>query len=122
MLYLLSGNLSEILIVTLALMVNAPLPILALQILYLNMLSDVFPALALGFGKDSPELMEREPRDPKESVMTKSHWQAVIGYSIVITATVLSAFALAINWLSIAWETAPSTWRRTILMPITTPG
>jgi Ca2+-transporting ATPase len=98
-LYLLSCNISEIMAVTLASMVNAPLPILPLQILFLNVVTDVFPALALAAGEGVPGIMERPPRDSRESIMTRSHWLAVMGYGTLITFSVLGALALAFFWL-----------------------
>ena len=97
--YLLSGNVSQVLMVLLALLAGAPLPILPLQILYLNMLGDVFPALALGFGEGEPGVMGRKPRDPREPVLTRVHWKAIGGYSLLISLSVLGAFALAFHWL-----------------------
>jgi P-type Ca2+ transporter type 2C len=98
-LYLLSGNIAEIMIVGVAILAGAPLPILPLQILYLNMLGDVFPALALGLGKSDPSKMNRPPRQPNEPILTRSHWFAIGGYGILICGMVLSAFALAFMWL-----------------------
>jgi Ca2+-transporting ATPase len=98
-LYLLSCNISEIMAVTLASMVNAPLPILPLQILFLNVVTDVFPALALAAGEGVPGIMERPPRNSQESIMTRSHWLAVMGYGTLITFSVLGALALAFFWL-----------------------
>jgi len=98
-LYLLSGNVAEIMVVGFALLAGAPLPILPLQILYLNMLSDVFPALALGLGKGDPSKMKRPPREPQEPVLTRGHWLAIGGYGLLISSMVLSAFALAFIWL-----------------------
>jgi hypothetical protein len=60
-LFLLSGNVAEIMIVAAAMLAGAPLPILPLQILYLNMIGDVFPALALGVGPGDPANMKRPP-------------------------------------------------------------
>ena len=62
MFYLLSCNLSEIITVGLASAVNAPLPILPMQILFLNLVTDVFPALALGVGESGDFIMEQPPR------------------------------------------------------------
>jgi len=99
-LYLLSCNISEIMSVTLASIVNAPLPILPLQILFLNVVTDVFPALALAAGEGAPGMMEQPPRDSKEPIMTRSHWLAVMGYGTLITISVLGALALAVFWLN----------------------
>jgi Ca2+-transporting ATPase len=98
-LFLLSGNVSEILIVGIAMLAGAPLPILPLQILYLNMLGDVFPALALGVGRGGPSKMEQPLRASDEAVLTPRHWVAIGGYGFLITGAVLGAFWLALTWL-----------------------
>jgi Ca2+-transporting ATPase len=98
-LYLLSCNVGEIMIVGLASLMDAPLPILPLQILFLNLVTDVFPALALGVGEGDPHIMDRPPRDPKEPILTRNHWMAIMGYSSVITLSVLGALAAAVLWL-----------------------
>jgi P-type Ca2+ transporter type 2C len=98
-LYLMSGNLSEILVVGLATTLGAPLPILPLQILFLNLVSDVFPALALGMGDGDPGVMQQRPRDPKEPVLAHRHWVWMGGFSLLIAACVLGAFATALYWL-----------------------
>ncbi len=104
--YLLSCNISEILTVFLASMVNAPLPILPLQILFLNFVTDVFPALALGAGEGNPDIMRQPPRDSKESIITRSRWILIGGYGFMITATVLGALALALVCFGMAEERA----------------
>ncbi len=97
--YLLSCNVSEIMVVGLASVVNAPLPILPLQILFLNLVTDVFPALALGLGEADPGVMRQPPRDPKEPFLGRPQWFAVTGYGLTITVSVLGAFALAFQWM-----------------------
>lgn len=88
--YLLSCNLAEIITVAIASLGNLPLPLLPLQILFLNLVTDVFPALALGVGKGDKRVMEQPPRDPKESLLTKKHWTSTIVYGLTITATVIA--------------------------------
>lgn len=105
-LYLISCNVSEIMAVSLASLANAPLPILPLQILFLNLVTDVFPALALGVGEGDPAVMKRPPRDPRESILTGGHWWAVAGYGLAITVAVLGALALAFTWLGMEKERA----------------
>ncbi|MBN1483262.1 MAG: cation-transporting P-type ATPase [Chloroflexia bacterium] len=100
-LYLVSCNTSEVLIVGLASLVNAPLPIKPLQILFLNLVTDVFPALALGLGRGDPSMMQRPPRDPQEPILTRHHWFSIAGYGALITGAVLGAFALALRWLKL---------------------
>ncbi|MBD3277846.1 MAG: HAD-IC family P-type ATPase, partial [Candidatus Aegiribacteria sp.] len=104
--YLLSCNVSEIMTVSLATLAGGPLPLLPLQILFLNLVTDVFPALALGVGKGDTRIMDRPPRDPSEPVVTKSHWWLIAGYSGLITAAVLGALAAAILLLDFSGERA----------------
>ncbi len=101
-LYLLSCNVAEIIVVGLASIAGAPLPILPLQILFLNLVTDVFPALALGVGEGDPHVMERPPRDPKEPVLMRQHWMGIVGYSSVISVAVLGAMAIAMLLLDMS--------------------
>lgn len=89
--YLVSCNLSEIFIVT-GLGFLAPASVLLpLQILFLNMVTDIFPALALGVGKGDKSVMDRPPRNPKDSIISNKDWAAVAAYSAAITAAVIAA-------------------------------
>jgi Ca2+-transporting ATPase len=69
--FLLSCNVGEILILGLTGLLGLPLPLIALQILWVNLTTDGLPALALGVDPPDPDLMARSPRDPKESIFTK---------------------------------------------------
>ncbi|MGB8329449.1 MAG: cation-transporting P-type ATPase [Polyangiales bacterium] len=93
--YLLSCNLSEIITVGLASAINAPLPILPMQILFLNLVTDVFPALALGVGESGPYIMDHPPREKTEALLTRRHWARLLGYGLVMSAAVLAAFAIS---------------------------
>ena len=88
--YLLSCNLSELIIVGSAFFADLATPLLPLQILFLNMVTDVFPALALGFTKEKEEVMQKPPRKRGESIITKEIWWSIIIYSLVITFSVLA--------------------------------
>lgn len=99
--YLLSCNLSEIMIVGLAALSGLPLPILPLQILFLNLVTDVFPAFALGAGEGEKDIMEAPPRDPAEALLPGRLWAGIVAYSIVITAATLAGFMIAIDILGI---------------------
>ncbi len=94
--YLLSGNLAEIMAVSAAALVAAPLPLLPLQILYINFVSDVMPALALGLSPGDRGVMQQPPRDPDEPILTRRHWGAIGGYGALIAVAVLAAFAIAL--------------------------
>ena len=87
--YLLSCNLSELLVVTGMSVTNIAIPLLPLQILFLNMVTDVFPALALGMNRESKAVMERPPRDPKVPIISTKIWKAISGYAFAISLGVL---------------------------------
>jgi Ca2+-transporting ATPase len=104
--YLLSCNLSEILIVTGASLVQAPLPLLPLQILFLNLVTDVFPALALAFGEGDATVMRRPPRPTREGVLAPRHWRLITGYGVLIAASVLATLFLAVRALGLRGDDA----------------
>ncbi len=97
--YLLSCNASEVLVVSLATVAGAPLPLLPLQILFLNLVTDVFPALALGVGHGSSQLMTQRPRSTKEPILTGVHWTQIAVYGAILASSVLAAMALSIYLL-----------------------
>lgn len=113
--YLLSCNISEILIVSIASFINAPLPLLPLQILFLNLVTDVFPALALGMGEGDHTYLEERPRPRNEQIITKRKWGLISLYGAILTACVLTGFiytlkttnddkaALTVSFLSLAF-------------------
>ncbi len=105
-LYLMSCNVSEILIVGLAVGFGLPTPLLPLQILFLNLVTDVFPAFALGLGQGDEKIMDRPPRDPNESILTAGHWALIGVLGALITVLTLSAFALALFYLELETEQA----------------
>jgi Ca2+-transporting ATPase len=96
-LYLLSCNISEIMVVTLASVLNLPLPILPLQILFLNLVTDVFPALALGMGRGDPKMMEDPPRASEEPIMTRRHWFSMGVYGVLIMIFVILGMVLSLR-------------------------
>ncbi len=104
--YLMSCNSSEVLVVTLATIAGAPLPLLPLQILFLNLVTDVFPALALGVGSGRTSLMARKPRPARERILMRRHWIEIGLYGIVMAVVVLAAMAIAILYLGFDREKA----------------
>ena len=89
--YLVSCNLSEIFIVTAVGFFAPATALLPLQILFLNMVTDVFPALALGVGKGDKTVMEDAPRDPKIDIITNKNWITIALYAASITVAVILA-------------------------------
>lgn len=70
--FLLSSNLDEMFLVTAAMLLRLPLPFLPIQILWINLITDSFPALSLGVEPAEKDIMKRKPRDPKESILHSS--------------------------------------------------
>jgi Ca2+-transporting ATPase len=89
--YLVSCNLSEIFIVTTLGFVAPTSTLLPLQILFLNMVTDVFPALALGLGKGNKKVMTSPPRDPKHLIVSNKDWITIGLYAAAITLSVIVA-------------------------------
>lgn len=89
--YLISCNLSEIFIVTILGFLAPASTLLPLQILFLNMVTDVFPALALGLGKGDKTIMEEPPKDPKKDIISNRNWTDIALYSIAMTVAVIMA-------------------------------
>jgi Ca2+-transporting ATPase len=104
--FMLCTNAAEVLAVALTAVSGMPLPLLPLQILFLNVLTDVLPALALGVNKGSPSVMQRPPREPGEAVLTAKQWKAIAGWSALIAACVLGALAVGLMGFKAPQETA----------------
>ncbi len=96
--YLLSCNFSEILTVFIALMIGWPLPLVALQILWLNLLTDIFPAFALALEPSAPNVMKRAPRDPKESLLPLRFIVLIAWQGLLLTSVTLIAFGIGMQW------------------------
>jgi Ca2+-transporting ATPase len=99
--YLLSCNASEVLVIGLAILATLPLPILPLQILYLNLVTDVFPAFALAMNEGERDVLERPPRNPKEPILGRMQWIAIALHSLGLAAATFAALALARFWLQL---------------------
>lgn len=99
--YLMSCNVSEVLVVGLAVGVGLPIPLLPLQILFLNLVTDVFPAFALGLGKGDQNVMQKPPRDPDAPILDRSRWTLISVLGGAITLSTLGAFLLALYWLKL---------------------
>lgn len=106
--YLLSCNISELLVIFLASLIGYPLPLLPLQILFLNVVNDIFPAFALGVGEGREKIMDRPPRPPDEPVLTRNNWTGISLYGILISAATLGAFVLGSMWFGMYTNGAPN--------------
>jgi len=90
--FLLSCNVAEILVLGLAGFIGWPLPLVALQILWVNLTTDGLPALALGIEPAEPDLMRRSPRDPKEAVFARPLLITLGGMSLLIFLALVPIF------------------------------
>lgn len=95
--FLLSCNVGEVLVVFLALVFNLPVPLSAKQLLWLNLVTDSFPALSLGVEPGEPDIMEQKPRDPNEPILDKRVTRMLIVQSIAITVATLGAYYLGLT-------------------------
>jgi Ca2+-transporting ATPase len=90
--YLFSCNVAEVLVLLVAPLVSWPSPLVPLQLLWLNLVTDTFPALALAFEPGDPDVMNRGPRDPHEAIMSRRFVTQVIAFALLITLSTLTAF------------------------------
>ena len=90
--FLLSSNVAEIMIIFLATIAGLPTPLTAIQLLWLNLLTDGAPALALAMEKGDPDIMQRKPRPTNEPIINKSMGSGIVIQTITQTGAVLGAF------------------------------
>jgi Ca2+-transporting ATPase len=90
--YLFSCNLAEILVLLGAGVAGLPPPLLPLQILWLNLLTDTVPALALAVEPAEPGVMDQPPRNPREAILSARLARSIVGYGLVIGLCTLGAF------------------------------
>ncbi|MDO5713234.1 MAG: cation-translocating P-type ATPase [Tissierellia bacterium] len=95
--FLLSCNLGEVLIVLLAIMLKLPVPLLPIQLLWLNLVTDSFPALALGVEQGEADIMYEPPRSPDEPILDKEIKVTIGIQSIAITVATLGAFIIGLQ-------------------------
>ena len=107
--YLLTTNMAEVWVMLLAPFLGLPIPLLAVQILWINLVTDGLPALALGVEPVELDAMRRPPRSTKESILGRGLWQHALWVGILMAAVVLGMQALAIeagwHWQSMVFTT-----------------
>lgn len=90
--FLLSCNIGEILVIFLAMVGNLPVPLVAIQLLAINLITDAFPAFALGMEKEEAGVMNRPPRDPAEPIVDRKMSIAVGIQSVFLAVGTLGSF------------------------------
>ena len=96
--FLLSSNVAEILIIFLATLAGLPTPLTPIQLLWLNLVTDGAPALALAMEKGDPDAMEHPPRPKTEPIVHGPMRLGIVVQGIAQTSAVLTAFAIGLLW------------------------
>ena len=96
--FLLSSNVAEIMIIFLATISGLPTPLTAIQLLWLNLLTDGAPALALAMEKGDPDVMEHKPRPRRESIINGPMKLGIFIQTITQTGATLAAFLIGLYW------------------------
>jgi Ca2+-transporting ATPase len=95
--YLLSCNVGEVLVMFLAAFFGLPLPLLPIQILFVNLVTDGLPAMALGVDPPNPGVMNRPPRDPRESIFARGLGTKIAFRGIIIGVSTLLVFIWSLS-------------------------
>ena len=96
--FLLSSNVAEIMIIFLATLAGLPAPLTAIQLLWLNLITDGAPALALAMEKGDPDIMDQKPRAKSEPIVNRSMGLGIIVQTFAQTGAVLTAFIMGLAW------------------------
>ncbi len=96
--FLLSSNVAEIMIIFLSTLAGVPSPLTVIQLLWLNLLTDGAPALALAMEKGDPDIMTRPPRPTREPIINGTMRLGIVVQTFAQTGCVLGAFALGLLW------------------------
>jgi len=96
--FLLSSNVAEIMIIFLATLAGLPAPLTAIQLLWLNLVTDGAPALALAMEKGDPGIMKEKPHAKNEPIINRTMGMGIIIQTITQTTAVLTAFGLGLYW------------------------
>ena len=99
--FLFTCNLSEILAVFVAILLGFPAPLLPLQILWVNLVTDILPAMALIRDPAEPDIMRRPPRDPRDALVTWRFGRRMLAEGALLSAGVLGAYLCAV------WQDGP---------------
>ena len=108
-LYLLSGNLSAIIAVLYTSLLALPIPFAAVQLLFINLVTDSLPALAIGMEPSDPDVLRRKPRDPKQGILTRDFVRLLIGQGGLIAVCVIASYWLGLTGSSAENAAAAST-------------
>jgi Ca2+-transporting ATPase len=103
--YVLAGNVGELLTLLLAPVIGLPIPLVPIQILWINLLTDGLPGIALAMEPAEPTAMDRPPRPPQEGVLARGLWQYILRIGVLIAGVTLLVQSLSLRALSPNWQT-----------------
>lgn len=92
--YLLASNVGEILVMLFAMILALPMPLVPIQILWVNLVTDGLPAIALGMDKAEDEVMKQKPRHPNEGIFARGLGTKIVTRGILIGSVTIIAFML----------------------------
>jgi Ca2+-transporting ATPase len=95
--YLLSGNVAELVFVLATSLLGMPFPLTALQILWVNLATDGLPALALAIDPAPHDVLDRPPRPPSQPILGSREWRSVLAVALIEAAVVLATYAWALS-------------------------
>jgi Ca2+-transporting ATPase len=95
--YLLSGNVAELAVMLIASIAGLPLPLLPLQLLWVNLVTDGLPALALAMDPPEHDVMTHPPRSHAEPILGRPEWISVLATGTLQTGVVLATFVWALR-------------------------
>ncbi len=95
--FLLSGNMAGIFCVLITSLMNLPMPFAAVHLLFINLLTDSLPAIAIGVEPARQGLLDQKPRDPNEPILNRSLMTRILAYGACIAAATMAAFTLGLN-------------------------
>ncbi len=95
--FLLSSNLGEVITMLVALLIGWAAPFIATQLLWINLITDSLPAIALGMDKNDPDVMNEKPRDPKESFFARGATFQIITGGLLIGLVSIASFWLGFH-------------------------
>lgn len=102
--YLFSCNIAEVIALLVAGIVGLPLPMTPLQVLWMNLVTDTFPALALAMEPAEPNVLRKPPRDPNAPLLSRREIVHAVTYSLLIAAVTLGALVVSLR----LWPTQPA--------------
>lgn len=95
--FMISTNLGEIVLLLIAVLANLDMPLLPIQLLFINLVGDSLPSLALSVDHADKNIMKRKPIDPNQGIFTKHFTTRVIIQSLIIGLTTLAAYMIGMN-------------------------